>query len=193
MNFLFKSILYVGKTTYITAGTEALWITSNGNNLTCLPEPSLESNQEEADTKVFLCATFAAELGYQKVQIVTVDSDNGISALYCQQKIDADLLLEIVTGPNLKIIDTSTHDLPVDVTDALPGLHAISGCDTMSCFIGIDKKKCLSILQSNARFLTAMGTLGESTEVEQNTLSVLEEYVCRLYSVKNCNNINKAR
>ena len=117
----------------------------------------------------------------------------GILALYYQQKIKADLLLEIGTGPNLKIIDISTHDLPVDVTDALPGLHAISGCDTTSCFIGIGKKKYLSILQPNARFLTAMGALGESTELEQNTLSVLEEYLSRLYSMKNCNNINKRR
>ena len=193
MTFLFKNIQHVGKTIYITAGTEAFQITSNGNNLTCLPEPSLESNQEEADTKVFLCATFAAELGYQKVRIVTVDSDIGILALYYQQKINADLLLEIVTGPNLKIIDISTHDLLVDVTDALPSLHAISGCDTTSCFIGIGKKKCLSILQSNARFLTAMETLGESTELEQNTLLVLEEYLFRLYSLKNCNNIKKGR
>ena len=112
--------------------------------------------------------------------------------MYCQQKIDADLLLEISTGPNLKIIAISNHDLPVDVTDALPGLHAIFQCDTTSCFIGIGKKKCLSILQFNARFLTGMRTLGESTELEQNTLLVLE-YVCRLYSMKNCNNINKAR
>ena len=127
MSFLFVNILYVGKTIYITADTEAFWITSNGNNLTCLPEPSLESNQQEADTKVFLCANFAAELGYQKVRIVTVNSDMGILALYYQQKIKADLLLKIGTGPNLKIIDISTHDLPVDVTDVLPGLHAISG------------------------------------------------------------------
>ena len=35
--------------------------------------------------------------------------------------------MEIGTGSNLKIIDISTHDLPVDVTDVLPGLHAISG------------------------------------------------------------------
>ena len=117
----------------------------------------------------------------------------GILALYYQQKIKADLLLKIGTGPNLKIIDISTHDLPFDITDALPGLQTISGCDTTSCFIGIDKKKCLSILQSNARFLKAMGTLGKSTELEQNTLSVLKEYVCRLYSMKNCNNINKER
>ena len=193
LNFLFINILHVGKTIYITAGTEAFRITSNGNNLTCLPEPSLESNQEEADTKVFLCATFAAELGYQKVRIVTIDSDIGTLVLYYQQKADADLLLEIGTGPNLKIIDISTYYLPVDITDALPGLHAIFGCGTTSCFIGIGKKECLSILQSNARLLTAMGTLGESTELEQNTLSVLEEYVCRLYSMKNGNSINKAR
>ena len=100
-----KIILHVGKNIYITAGTEAFKITSNGNNLTCLREPSLESNQEEADTKVFLCASFAAELGYQKGRIVTVDSDIGILTLYYQQKIDVDLLLEIGTGANLKIID----------------------------------------------------------------------------------------
>ena len=159
----------------------------------CLREPSVESNQEEADTKVFLCASFAAELGYQKVRIVTVDSDIGILALYYQQKIDVDLLLEIGTGANLKIIDISTHDLPINVTDALSGLHAMSGCDTTSCFIGIGKKKCLSILESNERFLAAIGKLGESTELERNTLSVLEEYVCRLYSMKHCDDINKTK
>ena len=83
--------------------------------------------------------------------------------------------------------------IPTNVTDALPGFHAMSACDTTSCFIGIGKKKCLSILESNERFLAAIGKLGESTELERNTLSVLEKYVCRLYSMKHCDDINKAR
>ena len=36
MNFLFIHILHVGKTIYITAGTEAFRIASNWSNLTCL-------------------------------------------------------------------------------------------------------------------------------------------------------------
>ena len=43
---------------------------------------ALESNQEEADTKVFLCARFAITLGISSITIVNIDSDIGILGLF---------------------------------------------------------------------------------------------------------------
>ena len=184
---------FSGKTVYITAGTKAFRIKSNGIDLTCVPELALHSNQEEADTKAFLCASFASDLGFEKVRIVTVDSDMGILALYHQQQIQAKLLLEIGTGSNLKILDISSHTFSKSLIDALPGLHAFSGCDTTSSFNGIGKVKCLSTLQSESKYIKAMANIGEAANLDPETILILEEYVCRLYSIKNCNQINKAR
>ena len=35
----------------------------------------LSSEQEETDTKIFLCAQFALNIGFERVNIVTVDTD----------------------------------------------------------------------------------------------------------------------
>ena len=45
-------------------------------------ETSLSSNQEEADTKVFLCTKHAESFGFQSVVIVTVDTDIAVYSIY---------------------------------------------------------------------------------------------------------------
>ena len=69
--------------------------TSNGTAITKVPE--LESPQEEADIKMFLCVPFAASLGFDSVHIVTIDSDIGILALYYQNQLKVTMYLEIGT------------------------------------------------------------------------------------------------
>ena len=127
------------KSLYVTSETDAWKISSDGEQINSTVTPALQSNQEEGDTKVFLCAAFVAELGYENVQIITVDSDIGILALYYQKLITANLILEIGTGSNTQIFDISTHTFGKDLTDTLPALHAISGCDSTSCFNGAGK------------------------------------------------------
>lgn len=185
--------IFLSKTLYVTCGIDAWKIDGDGVRINRAGTPALQSNQEEADTKVFLCASFVAELGYERVNIITVDSDIGILALYYQQRIAASLILEIGTGSNLEILDISTHTLSKSLTDALPALHAISGCDSISCFNGAGKAKCLSIAQSEERFLEALASLGESPDLADDHVATLEEYVCKLYGVKDCNEVNKAR
>ena len=50
--------------------------------LSCSHVPELSRSQEKVDTKMFLCAQFAAGLGLQSVEIITVDSDVAILFLY---------------------------------------------------------------------------------------------------------------
>ena len=56
----------------------AYCITGTRDMVRSTPIPELESQQEEADTKIFLCASYSAELGFRSVKITTVDSDVAI-------------------------------------------------------------------------------------------------------------------
>ena len=67
--------------------------------------------QEEADTKMFLCASYAATLGIDEVNIVTVDSDVAVLSLYYQQQISTRILLEYGTSTKTKIFDINANSL----------------------------------------------------------------------------------
>ena len=45
----------------------------------------LSSKQEETDTKIFLCAKFAASLGFESASIITFDSDVAIVSIVSTQ------------------------------------------------------------------------------------------------------------
>ena len=49
------------------------------------------------------------------------------------------LFLGIGTGSKEQIFDIETNDLSIDVVDALPAVHALSGCDSTSSFSGMGK------------------------------------------------------
>ena len=76
---------------YVTYTDKACSISSTNNILKLKPVLELQSSQEEADTKMFLCASFAADLGFFSVKIVTVDSDVAILSLYYLTKLDISL------------------------------------------------------------------------------------------------------
>ena len=73
-----------GKDMYMTIRYQVYCISSNQGILSCSQVPELSTSQEETNTKVFLCAQFAASLGFQSVEIITVDSDIAILSLYFQ-------------------------------------------------------------------------------------------------------------
>ena len=114
---------------YVTYDDKAYCITSRRGLLTISSVPELESKQEEADTKMFLCASFAASLGFESTTIITVDSDVAILALHYQSKLNLSLYLQMGTSANIKIYNITANKFSDCVKDALPSLHAISGCD----------------------------------------------------------------
>ena len=82
--------------------------------------PELQSQQEEADTKMFLCAQFASTLDFQSVKIITVDSDLAILAFYFASKIKTHMYLEMGTGAKVAVYDITSHRLEHDICEALP-------------------------------------------------------------------------
>ena len=107
-------------------------VTCTDETIECNREPELSSKQEEANTKVFVGAKFAQDLGCWDVGIFTVDSDVPILAYYYSQLLNCWLLLQIGSGSNLRILDIGNNDLEKDLLKSLPLLHALSGCGSQT-------------------------------------------------------------
>ena len=116
----------------------------------------MSSKQEEADTKVFVAAKFAQDLGYRNVKIFTVDSDVAILACYYSQLLNCRLFLQIGSGSNLRILDIGNNVLEEDLLKSLPSLHALSGCDSVSAINGFGKGKLLKTLTKSDEYIFAI-------------------------------------
>lgn len=163
------------------------------NAVFCLRKDELCSNQEEADTKIFLAAKFAEDIGCSRITIFTVDSDVVILACYYASKLQSQLFLHIGSGNNIRILDVGENELSEELLDSLPSLHALSGCDAVSAFNGIGKSKWLLKVEKNNKFLYALKNLGDSIDVNESEFATIESLVCHLYGFPNETDVNIVR
>ena len=76
---------------------------------------------------------------------------------------------------------------------ALPGLHALLGCDSTIAFNGIGKRKWLNIVKGNEEYCNALGLLGESLQIEDHLFDMTESMLCQAYRFLNKRNVNDVR
>ena len=137
-----------------TYGNSCRKITSDGSSLFSSEVNELASNQEEADTKMFLCMKFAFTHGFESTCIVTVDSDVGILALFFSNRCDdVNVFVRVGTKSNTRILNISSSDIPTEIKEALPGLHALTGCDSTSSFYGKGKVKAFQIMRKKQEYI----------------------------------------
>ena len=86
---------------------------------------ALESSQEEADTKVFLCAQFATTLGINSITIITVDSDIGILALFYSLYLPSQIVLQLGSASTIRYLDISATTLSEELGRALPWIPRV--------------------------------------------------------------------
>ena len=125
-----------GKDVYITIQDQPFCISCSNNAISKVSVRALSSQQEEADTKIFLCAQFTFQLGFERVHVVTIDTEVVVLAVYFQSQLTGKIYMEYGTAPNLAYCDISLHTFDAQLVQALPGIDAVSGCDSTSCFIG---------------------------------------------------------
>ena len=181
------------KTIFFTTKKDAFKIKVLEEETQCQPVDQLSSNQEEADTKMFLALKVAQEAGCSDAVIYTVDSDVAILALYYARRLSIHLFLQLGTGSDVRILDTQATDWLSDLLEALPSLHAISGCDSVSAFHGLGKGKWLSTLSKKEEYVEAMRLLGESLQINENLFCTIERMVCHLYGMPEEHDIDNAR
>lgn len=106
--------------------------------MTATDEAELYTDQEEADTRMFLYASHASSLGHQRVAIVSSDTDVEVLACHHQSAIPAEMTLISGTRSRSRLISVPQlcEKLGPSICRVLPSLHALTGCDAVSSFAG---------------------------------------------------------
>ena len=122
------------KELYVTVEDKAFRISSNGNKLSMRPCNRLLSQQEEAETKMFLCAQFVFDIRFERLNIVKVNTNVNILRIYFLSMLSSKIYLQYETSSTTKLYDLSQNSLDWNLVQALPGLYAFSCFNKTSCF-----------------------------------------------------------
>ena len=145
--------------------------------------PELASSQEEADTRLALHAKHATGT-HSHVIVISEDTDVFVMLLALEAEIGGHLLLRRGKKNKIRIIDISRLATIIgrDVCTALLGMHAWTGCDSVSAFSGQGKIKAVNLIRSNDTFQEALSLLGRVWSVADDLFSTLERFACSMYS-----------
>ncbi|CAH3154442.1 unnamed protein product, partial [Porites evermanni] len=73
----------------------------------------------------------------------------------------------------------------------LTGIHAITGCDTISAFSGKGRWKGVQLLQHNERYVQAMASIGDEWVVSEEAFKAMEALVSVVWKeVRQLDNIS---
>ena len=149
----------------------------------------LSSGQEEADTRLLLHAKHAATSHVKAVIISSKDTDVRILCISFAHAITVPIYQRCVSQHQARYVDISkiAGVLGQGVSKALLGLHAFTGCDSVSAFAGIGKAKPLRLLCSKNEFQVMFQNLGEQWFITEELCVQLESFVCAMYGMKKGN------
>ena len=125
---------------------------------------ALASTHEEADGRMLLHAGHAAEAGFEAVVICSEDTDVFVLCLAFSDQIHVPLFQKSGTQTRTKLIDIGKIAAAIgnEVCKALVGLHAFTGCDSVSAFAGKGKVRALELVKKNPSVREAFVELGEN-------------------------------
>ena len=99
----------------------------------------------------------------------------------------------MASGVKVGRFDIKSNTLDDDIAMAFPGIHALSGCDSISAISGIGKMRMFKAVCKDERFVNAAVLLGESLDLSDNVVDVLEDLICSFYGLREESSINEAR
>ena len=123
---------------YVAVHDNCYKLTSENDTVIKVLQQDLVTPQEEADTRMFLHAAHASQQRYEIIVIKSSDTDVGVLAVYYSSQISGSLILATGMGNKWRFIDVNgiSQKYGENICEALPGLHAFTGCDSVSAFSG---------------------------------------------------------
>jgi len=153
--------------------------------------------QEEADTRIVLHCCHASKHGAKRIAIRTVDTDVVILAIsFFHELMLTELWIHFGVGKHVRLIPI--HSLAGQLgpakCKALLLFHAITGCDTVSCFFGRGKKSAWEAWNLYPEVTDAFTTLLLSETEIQDKIAILERFIIIMYDrTSECTNLDAAR
>ncbi|XP_030848031.1 uncharacterized protein LOC115918836 [Strongylocentrotus purpuratus] len=158
--------------------------------------PELYTTQEEADTRMMLHAKYISNMGRKDIIIKSPDTDVFVIGIGIAAQLEGSKLY-FHTGKqdkertiNLNAIQCHLGD---QISDAIVGLHPFTGCDSVSALYGRGKTKPFTLMSQTTKFIKAFQELGKAFTLTDDLVSTLEEFVCKLYGMKEISKVNEAR
>lgn len=166
----------------VTSGIICHKLSSQG----CSYVSELESNQEEADTRLLLHTAHVSRSGFQTAIVVADDTDVLMMLIAFQKEIRIPIYFKCGTKARVKYIEIQkiVNALGEHVSEAILGMHSFTGCDSVSTFAGRGKLSSLKLLKNNFQVQDTFCELGKQWTVTPALFSKLEAFVCQLYSAK---------
>jgi hypothetical protein len=170
------------KILYVTDGAKCYMMTSQDSK----EVPELQCQQEEADGRLLLHAKHAAQDGYQSAIIASEDTDVFIMSLACSDRIGVPLYQKCGNRTRTRLVDIMKISaiIGINVCRALIGMHAYTGCDSVSAFAGKGKASSLKLMIQNRELQDMFFELGQTWSVSSELMTKLEEFTCLLYAPK---------
>ena len=110
---------------------------------------SLQSNQEETDTRIVICIKYAEDQGFKSVVVRTLDTDVFFILLFHAHDLEITIYKHIGTG---KLVSELASALGKEWCTTLLGFYVFNGEDCTSAFKGKGKVKPLKKLLKTPRF-----------------------------------------
>ena len=142
------------------------------------------STQEEADTRILLHAAHATASTYKAVVVASEDTEEFVLCLAFENLLPCKVFVKSSRQTRTIYIAISKVVLALgsQVCLALPGLHAFTGCDSVSAFFGKGKVAALKIVRRNQSFQNPFREIGMRWELSDDLLVKLKEFTCMMYT-----------
>ena len=160
-----------------------------------LEVPELESTHEEADMRMMLHAIHATNQLIHNIVIHTPNTDVVVTALSVSETVSSSLHIKTGTKNRTRIISlndvkssrakqylTDRNDASrKEFLDAFLGLHAFTGCDTVSAFAGNGKIRSIKLMAKTQEHVKVFGELGKTFQLSEELMNNLQTFVCKMY------------
>ena len=180
----------------ICDGKATLLTSQDGESTETSDISSLQSSQEESDTRMVLYCKYAGSKGYRYCKVRSPDTDTFFILLHHASSLTSiTILFDTGTGNNRRLLnmtELAKASTPAYCT-SLMVIHAYSGCDTTSAFKGLGKVKPIKLLQGNAKYADTLSTLGDSWTVSDELVQEFENFTCAMYGKSRLKSVDSVR
>ena len=153
--------------------------------------PNLNSDHEEADTKLAALVCTANVTSEESIMVRSPSGDIDILTLFVTHDFkDTKVFIDNGTGKNRKIIEVTSSQLSAEEKKVFTGVHAFSGNDYVSSFLRKGKSDFWKLVLKKHEFLQLFGKLGLEFRVNQQIFDRSEKFVCFFYGFPKKSTIN---
>jgi hypothetical protein len=156
--------------------------------------PALATTHEEADCRLLLHAKHASH-DFGTIIIASEDTDVLILCLAFSKEFD-NVYIRCGSSSRIRYINVTqlALHLGMEACSALIGMHAFTGCDSVSCFAGRGNVSPLKHIIQSEMWRKTMIQLGQAWELSDERFTKIQQFTCQMYASRTTvTNVNELR